>query len=118
MSRDLEKENKVLERKAKAGWKMYFDLKEEFVELIDYMIFLREKNKTLMNNKNNNDISFLTAQFKDMYDELKKKSDCPICFEPITKENMNITNCGHIFCKECSVKLSNCAVCRKFIYKK
>jgi len=115
-----QKKIKTLENKSKAGWKMYFDLKQEHQELIEYMCYLRRRNIDLANKihrEEPTDINHLKTQFIEMYDELKKKTECPICLEDITKENIKITNCGHIFCKTCELKLSNCAVCRKKIYR-
>jgi|TARA_Y100000389_G_C17308198_1_gene436545 hypothetical protein len=41
----------------------------------------------------------------DLYDELFDKNnllkECPICFDNLNIENECITNCHHIFCKQC-----------------
>lgn len=33
--------------------------------------------------------------------ELKKKWDCPVCTDFIPDGELAITNCGHLFCKNC-----------------
>ena len=38
---------------------------------------------------------------KEMGDELKKKWDCPICADFIPDGELDITNCGHFYCKAC-----------------
>jgi len=52
--------------------------------------------------------------------ELKKTWDCPVCLEMIEPANLEITNCGHFFCKDCIVKYKaehtddcKCPICRK-----
>jgi len=39
-----------------------------------------------------------------MMDELKKHWECPICIEMIKPMDLDITNCGHYFCKGCLKK--------------
>ena len=52
---------------------------------------------------------------------LKKKIECPICLEVIQEGRLNITRCGHKYCKTCLDKIKNttkeCAVCRRKICK-
>ena len=60
----------------------------------------------------------------EMAKELKKQWECPICIETITPDNLEITNCGHYFCKPCLTGLKErnrvstgsngcCPVCRR-----
>lgn len=60
----------------------------------------------------------------EMAKELKKKWECPICIEFIDDGNMEITNCGHFYCKGCLGQVKaraqqahqekwECGVCRK-----
>ena len=37
----------------------------------------------------------------EMAKELKKTWECPICIDTILPDNLEITNCGHSFCKTC-----------------
>jgi len=61
---------------------------------------------------------------KEMADTLKKKWTCPICLDFIPDGSLEITNCGHFYCKPCleGVKRTakeqhkdkwDCSVCRK-----
>ncbi len=63
-------------------------------------------------------------EIKEMATTLKKKWECPICMNMIADGELEITNCGHFYCKGClanlkqSEKKSNkdkwsCAVCRR-----
>jgi hypothetical protein len=58
-----------------------------------------------------------------MSSELKKQWECPVCMEMIKPETLDITNCGHYFCKPCLVALKarsvggdcKCPICRRGI---
>ena len=61
-----------------------------------------------------------------MMDELKKHWECPICLEMIKPQELDITNCGHYFCKGCltqhkanakarGAEHCNCPNCRRKI---
>jgi len=43
----------------------------------------------------------IKEEFLKMGAELKKTWECPICIEMINPDNLEITNCGHYFCKPC-----------------
>lgn len=70
---------------------------------------------------------FVKKQLIEMGEALKKTWECPICLEFIMKENLDITPCGHYYCKPCLVSLKKridpedgevkCAVCRHKITK-
>ncbi len=55
------------------------------------------------------------TELKDMIDELRKTCECPICLEVINTEDMEITNCGHKFHKNClaQIETNKCPTCRK-----
>jgi rubrerythrin len=68
--------------------------------------------------------SHIKNQLTDMAKELKKKWECPICMDFIPDGEVEITNCGHFFCKDCLKNLKqvsknnhedkwSCPVCRK-----
>ena len=70
--------------------------------------------------------SHIKNEFKEMADTLKKKWECPICLNTIEPNDLDITNCGHFYCKGCLKSLKNsmpdsatynCAVCRKTVVK-
>ena len=66
----------------------------------------------------------IKTELKEMATTLKKKWECPICVEMIDAGDLEITNCGHFFCKECLKNNKDfqrgqgkpkweCAVCRR-----
>jgi len=70
----------------------------------------------------------IKATFKEMSDALKKKWDCPICADMIPDGELDITNCGHFYCKPCLAQVKahwaakdvseshgkwECSVCRR-----
>ena len=62
----------------------------------------------------------LHTEIETMAKELKKTWECPVCIEIIAPGNLDITKCGHFFCKTCirSYKekegdACKCPVCRR-----
>lgn len=63
----------------------------------------------------------LPAHLKTEIDEMRiamaKEYECPICITTIPQGELDITSCGHKYCKECLRQLlardPKCAVCRK-----
>ena len=57
------------------------------------------------------------GKYKNTFLQSLHKSDCNICMNPINKNNLGITNCGHVFCYSCLYKSmkyqSSCPTCRK-----
>ena len=43
----------------------------------------------------------IKAEMKSMATALKKKWECPMCIDMIPDEQLEITNCGHYYCKNC-----------------
>ena len=66
--------------------------------------------------KNNSSSSVNTIPLNKLIELMKKmeenKDPCPICFT--NNEELEITLCGHIFCKKCikEVKNNKCPMCR------
>jgi len=115
-------ELKKLEQKAKSAWKCYFMLKENYVELSDSYTEQNRRNRELVQQIRSNqdiDINFLKSQFVEMYDLVKKNSECPVCMEVMTKDTLDIPYCGHLICKGCKETIktrdSKCPCCRKAI---
>ena len=59
----------------------------------------------------------LVNEIENMMKELKKKLECPICFEIIDEGKLKITGCGHKFCENCFNQINKCAICRRNIRK-
>jgi hypothetical protein len=63
---------------------------------------------------------FVKTQIREMATALKKTWECPICLEFIPTETLDITPCGHYYCKGCLATLktqpeAKCAMCRKVL---
>jgi len=43
----------------------------------------------------------IKTEIKEMAKALKKKWECPVCMDMIADEQLEITNCGHYYCKDC-----------------
>lgn len=112
-------------QKAKRGWRSYFLLVDNYEELRAYVADLQQRNRafrdqlTGTNTSNTDiDIDYLKSQFIDMYDRLQRYTQCPVCYEAITKENIEVPRCGHIICKVCVERIKetnnpNCPICTR-----
>lgn len=116
-------EIRTLERKAKAGWRCFFMMRDNYADMAEYYDNQLKANKELVDKLRKNqevDIEYLKSQFIEMYDMVKKNNDCPCCFELLTKENIDVPSCGHLICKGCKDKIkekdSLCPCCRKKYY--
>ena len=80
----------------KFAWAQYYNVLNE--RLHD------DRNHYAIINRSSADVS-VPQHIKDeliaMATELKKKWECPVCFDMIEDGNLEITNCGHFYCKEC-----------------
>ena len=45
----------------------------------------------------------IKEEMKAMATALKKKWECPVCMDMIEDGDLEITNCGHYYCKPCLV---------------
>jgi hypothetical protein len=43
----------------------------------------------------------IKTTLKEMATALKKQFECPVCMEMIPTDQLEITNCGHYYCKPC-----------------
>jgi len=53
-----------------------------------------------------------TNEYYDMNTELGRQVICSVCLDQISRDNLRLSKCCHIFCKGCIEKLDKCAVCR------
>ena len=114
------KEKKYLESKAKVGWKTYYILRDDFDNMSNYFAETRTENKKLIEKLKSGgevDLDFLKKQFIDLYDKVGELTDCPVCFETLTKGNIDIASCGHMICKTCKDHICShgnkeCPICK------
>lgn len=66
----------------------------------------------------------IKEEMREMANILRKKWECPVCMEMIEDGDLDITNCGHFYCKPCLNQMKTvqkgqgknkweCAVCRR-----
>ena len=120
-------EKKRLESKAKVGWKNYYTLRDDYDELAQYFSEVRAENRKLIETIKSGgdvDIVYLKKQFLELYEKVGELTDCPVCFETLTKENSEVPSCGHLICKGCKLNICNignkeCPICKaKYWIKK
>lgn len=117
-------EKKRLEHKAKVGWAAYYALERDMNEIHECYARMSLRNcelvKALRQEQEVDDEKYnhLKKEFLEMYDVLKKFTECPVCYEILTKDTAKLGNCGHIVCRDCYEKLDNCPICRKKYYKR
>lgn len=102
-----------LEGKAKRGWCCYFAQREQIYALQDQRNQLRDQVRNLRNNTAVPDYEHLKKMFLDLYDKVGEACDCPVCYEPLTKENTDVPLCGHLVCKVCKPQMVECPICKK-----
>ena len=114
---------KSLENKSKAGWKMYFMMKEKHEEMAEFVQYVKKANHGLaeiIKRGGEPDITHLKNQFIELYDKVNSQMECPVCFEVLTKDILEVPNCGHLICKGCKGTICNttcqCPVCKKKYY--
>jgi hypothetical protein len=69
--------------------------------------------------KNKWSILSTCGEIKD--DILKKKNECPICYDEIPENMIVVSNCNHIYCARCTknmikCKILTCCLCREEIW--
>lgn len=103
-----------LEAKAKSGWKAFYQSREDIDILIGIMNQDRQTYEALRSGQDV-DVSHLKRMFLELYEKVGELTNCPICFEPMPKENTFIPNCGHLICKTCRPQIANnkCPECRR-----
>ena len=106
------KEKWSLEAKAKQGWKCYYIERDAIYDLQTTRNALRAEVLQLRTNPQG-DFEHLKQMFLTLYDKVGEVCDCPICYEPMVKENTYVAMCGHLVCKDCRSKIVECPICRK-----
>jgi rubrerythrin len=106
-------------KRCKFAWAKYYEsINENHIQ--DHQHYTRLETTTLE--------EAIPAHIKnslmEMAQELRKKWECPVCFDFIPDGSLQITNCGHFFCNGClnGVKQNSkrmnqekwsCPVCRR-----
>ena len=109
------KEKKALERKAKTGWALYFRADEENYILQEQNYNLIKKMKNVIDTNEAHKLpTNLEDEIRELYNVLKRKIECPICFDEMSSEDFVLSNCycRTKYCKTCYEKLNECAVCK------
>jgi len=128
---DYKKEYFKAQKKAKFAWGQYFQLRNELFALETHIY--DEMGSAFGDSSSEEDTSEDATQpsehlmkfIKNLYDEAKKKVECPVCLEKIDTKDLHTTGCGHNFHTQCMEQLKNsttnktvdCPMCRKKIYK-
>ena len=103
-----------LKKNCAYAWAQYY--KEVELNMAEQVKLINRVN-TMMADNSNEFPPHVLDEMKQLYKEMKKSVECPICME-IIGDKLKITNCGHKYCENCYDKLDICAICRKQIYRK
>ena len=101
----------------KFAWAQVFEMRRVNHDLsIDMLRLMRQLNA--VSNADSTIPSHLKTEIEEMAETLRKSYECPICLEVIEKGNLEITTCGHKYCRNCFTALTRtpdcrCAVCRR-----
>jgi len=101
-----------LEAKAKQGWKCYFIERDWIHDLQTTRNNVRATAQQIRNGATP-DITHLTQMFLELYDKVGELCDCPVCMETLTKDQTAVPICGHLVCKGCKERMTDCPICRK-----
>jgi len=96
---DLQKKLEWANKRCKFAWAKYYETRNN--QLRDdsgyYTVFNRVSDDRSIP-------EHIKDEMKMMATALKKKWECPFCLEMIDNDNLEITNCGHFYCKPCLTK--------------
>jgi hypothetical protein len=108
--------NEYLEKQRKYAWAKYYSEVNKNHELT-----LERYNKMITIIKDQGIPIHIKNEIEEMAEQLKKEYQCPVCLNIISKGELDITGCGHKYCKDCLEQLKKqplpkCAVCRKGLH--
>ena len=106
----MQRKLQQLERQRRYAWAQFYKAREEEHEAMRGLLELyKEKTQAMPEHIKN--------ELKDLYTEMKKKIECPICYHEIESNDLDWTKCGHKYCKACLRRLKEtskkCALCRR-----
>ena len=109
-TRQLQNKITSLEKGKKYAWAKYFN---EVNTQLDTNTQHYNRMKML--------VEIIPTHIKDEYiamlKELKKTIECPICMNVIDNNDLQLSNCGHKYCKTCFDRIltdsNKCAICKK-----
>ena len=90
------------------------DNEELHEDMVHHQKEARKLKKKFIKEEKNNIISEtnLINKLRDAYKLLPNKEECPVCYEEITNEKLEIPRCSHYICNECHKRCDSCPVCR------
>lgn len=109
------RQRRALELKAKAGWKQYYILRDEVLEMRQLYVNNRDFHRQMRDGEHV-DLTHLKNVFLELYQKVGDLMDCPICMETMERDNAFLPSCGHLLCKTCKNAPQcppNCPVCRR-----
>ncbi len=109
---DQRREMQSLRGKLKWAWRSFFEERAAVHDLQRTRDGLRQTVADIRAGVQP-DITFLTRQFLELYDKVGELCDCPVCWCTLTKEETAVPFCGHLVCKACKLRLTECPTCRK-----
>jgi rubrerythrin len=119
----LQQKLNATNKKVKYAWaKYYSEIRTHLIEDRTQYITITKIQTQLIDNQSIP--THIKSELKEMAQILKKKWECPICMDFIEVDNLDITNCGHYYCKGCLEQWKTteknkgndkwtCAICKK-----
>jgi hypothetical protein len=95
------------EQRRKFAWARYYtETQERLVsDTTQYNIMTKIPTSTLPQH--------IINEIEENTATLRKNIECPVCMTVIEKGKLEISYCGHKYCKDCFKQLDKCAICRK-----
>ena len=107
-------------KKTKYAWAMYFN---EINERHEHDLTSYQTRQTQIQTYAEILPLHLLKEMRELLKKDKQVIDCPICLEVIDMDSLQITTCGHKYCKTCLDQLkkmpsAKCALCKKHLKSK
>ena len=104
-----------LDKNRRVAWCKFFQARREnFQQRVEFYDKLKMLQDALATAQGEYNIPpHFQNKFKELLAEAKSTIECPVCLDVIEAEQLEITNCGHCYCKQCKSRLDQCAICRR-----